>query len=99
MCSVDAHHGEQVHNWVCAPTDDGHDLRTANLALENLISLLVSGFRKADEKLIDNVQEEHHGQEPAHPTWGEISSDNELAVVARGNHESRTYAEGPSLVV
>ena len=32
MGGIDAKHGEQVHNRVCAPTDHGHDLCIANLA-------------------------------------------------------------------
>merc|ERR1711865_26362 len=77
-----AKHGEQVDNWVCAPADDGHHLRSLDLALDRLISLTVGGSGETDKQLIHNEDEEHHRDEPADPTRSEVTSDNQLTVVA-----------------
>merc|ERR1712190_76196 len=66
--SIDAKHWEQIHNRVCAPTDDCHNLRSLDLAFDSRIGLTVRSSCKADEELVDNVQEEHHGDEPTDPT-------------------------------
>merc|ERR1712028_183905 len=97
MCSIDAHHGEQVHHRICAPTDHCPHLCSSDLSGDNWVSLVVGGLCKSIEELIHNVQEEDHGDEPASPTWCQVTGDNKLAVVARGNHESRTHTKVPSL--
>merc|ERR1711982_130093 len=53
--STKANHWEQVHNWVCAPAQDGPHLSLLNLALDNWVSLLSSGSSEANKKLVDNI--------------------------------------------
>ena len=53
-------HWEQIHNWVCAPADHGHDLGRANFRSDNWVSFAGRGRRKADKQLVDDVQEESH---------------------------------------
>merc|ERR1711865_602342 len=79
---VDSEHGEQVDNWVCAPADNRHELGCLDLALHNCIRLAVGGGREANEEFVDNVQEEDHGKEPACPARSEVTSDDQLTVVA-----------------
>jgi len=74
MRSIDAHHWEEVHDGVCAPADHCHHLCGLDLGLNDWVSLTVCGFRQANEELIHDVQEEEHGNEPAHPTWGEVAN-------------------------
>merc|ERR1711959_568274 len=50
MGSIDAKHGEQVHNRVCAPTDHGPHLGSANLAGNDWVSLTVSGPSETDKQ-------------------------------------------------
>merc|ERR1740117_2294323 len=97
MCGIDAHHGEQVHNGVCAPTDHGPHLSSADLCGDGWVSLSSCGLCKTIEELVHNVQEEDHGNEPAHPTRGQVTGDNKLAIVAGGDHEGRANAKVPSL--
>merc|ERR1711865_559162 len=97
MRSIDAKHGEQVHNRICAPADNRQHLRISDLSSDNWISLTVCSLCETVEKLIDNVQEEDHGQEPAHPTRGQVTGDNKLAVIARRDHQGRTDSKVPSL--
>merc|ERR1712100_161174 len=85
--ATDVQHGEQIDHWVCAPTDHSPDLRGRNLRLDGRVLLLVGGIAETDEELLNDVQEEAHGEEPAPPTIGEVTCDGELYVVARGNHE------------
>merc|ERR1711935_561268 len=49
MCRVDAEHGKQVHDRVCAPTDDSHDLGCLDLPLNDWISFTVCGSAETDE--------------------------------------------------
>merc|ERR1712064_150111 len=69
LCSVNAKHGEQVHNRICTPTDHGHHLGNFDLVLDDYVGLTVRCSRKTDEELKDNVQEETHRQKPTDPTW------------------------------
>merc|ERR1711935_722018 len=57
---IDAEHGEQVDNWVCAPADHSHELCGLDLALDDWISLFAGGCGEANEELVHNVQEEQH---------------------------------------
>ena len=43
------------------------------------------------------VEEDAHGREPAEPAWGEVTGDNQLAVITRDNHEGRAETKSPSL--
>merc|ERR1719235_2926532 len=92
--SAKANHWEQVHNWVCAPADDSPHLSLLDLGLDNWISLLSCGGSEADQKLVDNIQEEAHGNEPADPARSEVTCDNQLTVVAADDHEGRASTEG-----
>merc|ERR1711953_459361 len=94
---IDAEHGEQVHDRVCAPANYSHHLSSLDFALDFWVGFGVRGSRKANEKLIDNVQEEAHGEGPAHPTWCEVTRDDKLTVIARYNHQSSAHPESPSL--
>merc|ERR1719313_329582 len=67
MSGINAKHWEEVHDWVCAPADHRHHLCGLDLALDHWVCLHVGGFREANKELVDDVQEEHHGDEPAHP--------------------------------
>ena len=67
MHRVDSEHGEQVHDWVCAPADNSHKLFCLDLALHNCISCSVGCGRETDEEFVDKVQEEDHREEPARP--------------------------------
>merc|ERR1712083_251449 len=91
----EAEHWEQVHNWVCAPADHSHNLGCANFGCDNWVSFAGGSGRKADKQLVDDVQEESHGGKPAHPSWGQVTCDNELSVVSRHDHKSRTEAQRP----
>merc|ERR1719291_1252512 len=53
------------------------------------------GSCKANEELVDNVQEERHGSKPAHPTRREVTGHNKLAIIARHDHQGRAEAESP----
>merc|ERR1719420_1997387 len=44
MCSVDAQHWEEVHDWVCAPADHCHDLCSLDLAFDLWVCLTVRGI-------------------------------------------------------
>merc|ERR1711965_61137 len=99
VCSVDAQHWEEVHDWVCAPADHRHHLCSLDLAFDHWICLAVGGIRKANEEFVHNVQEEHHGNEPAHPPWGQVASDDQFAIVARNNHQSSSHSQGLGLIV
>ena len=46
MRSIDAHHGEEVHDWVCTPGDHSHHLCSLNLASNLWVCLTVCGFRQ-----------------------------------------------------
>merc|ERR1711965_528972 len=67
MCSVDAQHWEEVHDWVGAPADHCHHLSSLDLAPDLQVCLTVRGFGETNKELVDNVKEEHHRKEPAHP--------------------------------
>merc|ERR1711976_629950 len=54
----DSEHWEEVHDWVCAPADDGHHLRNLDVALDHWVLLTCSGCRQANQELIHNVKEE-----------------------------------------
>ena len=41
----------------------------------------------AGRKLVDDLQKGSHGDEPADPKRGEVTSDDQLVVVARGDRE------------
>merc|ERR1719235_881673 len=92
--SAKANHWEQVHNWVCAPADDSPHLSLLDLGLDNWISLLSCGGSEADQKLINNIQEEAHGNEPADPARSEVTCDNQLTIVAADDHEGRASTKG-----
>merc|ERR1712070_468118 len=94
MCGVDAQHWEEVHDWVCAPADHCHHLCSLDLAFDPWVCLAVSGVRKTNEEFVNNVQEEHHGNEPAHPPWGQVASDDQFAIVARNNHQCSAHSQG-----
>ena len=49
--------------------------------MRSLVGFVESGGCKADEELIDDVQEKGHGGEAADPTWSQVASDNTFAVV------------------
>merc|ERR1711862_428333 len=89
MSGINAKHGEEVHHRVCAPADHCHDLCSLDLALNFWVRLTVRGFRQANKELVDDVQEEHHGDEPAHPARSQVASDDQLTIVARDDHEGR----------
>merc|ERR1712039_381758 len=96
-CSIDAQHGEQVHNRVSAPGDDGHDLGRLDLARNHWVALACGCSCQTDKKFVHNVEEEAHGQEPAEPTWGEVTGDNQLTVITRDIHEGRAETKSPGL--
>merc|ERR1719240_1577554 len=98
MCGIDAEHGEQVHNREGAPTDHGPHLCGADLVGDDWVSLSSCGLCKTVEELVDNVQEEDHGQHPAAPTRSEVTGDDEFAIVARCNHEGRADTKVPGLL-
>merc|ERR1711874_499710 len=77
----EAEHREQVHDWVCAPADHCHHLRRAYLGCDHWVRFARSRGGKADEELVDDVQEESHGGEPADPTRSQVASDNKLTVI------------------
>merc|ERR1711903_81609 len=56
----DVQHWEKVDHRVSAPTDDSHNLRSPDLALDGWVFLSVGGRREAKQELVDNVQEESH---------------------------------------
>jgi len=88
MCCIDAKHWEQVHDRIRAPTDNCHELCSLDLLLNHWVSLTVCGSCEANKELKDNVQEEAHRNAPALPTRIEVTTDNELTVVPRDNHQS-----------
>merc|ERR1712023_627372 len=61
---IDSKHWEEVHDWVCAPADDGHHLSHLDLVLDGCVSLGISCCGQSNQKLVHNVQEEGHGHEP-----------------------------------
>merc|ERR1719502_2382444 len=95
--SGDAQHWEQVDNWVGAPRDHSHHLGSGDLAGNSLVLLSSSGGSQADQELVDDVQEEGHGDEPAHPARSQVTSHDQLTIVARHNHQGSTQAQAPSL--
>merc|ERR1712187_614550 len=99
LCRINAKHGEQIHHWVCAPADHRHDLCRSDLALDNWVWLGLSGSCKAHKQLMHNVQEESHGQEPARPARSEVTSNTELTIVSRHDHECRANTKIASLRV
>merc|ERR1712023_123189 len=96
---IDSEHWEEVHNWVCAPADDGHHLSHLDLALDGWVRLQLSCSGQANQQLVHNVQEEEHGHKPAHPAWGQITGDSQLSVVATDDHECRTNTQGLCLLI
>merc|ERR1712137_1111906 len=84
---IDLEHGEQVHNRVCAPADACHDLCSTNLTGNDWVFLAFGGSCKSDKEFVHDVQEEGHGQKPAHPTWSQVTSDDKFSVVTRYNHK------------
>merc|ERR1712076_6958 len=97
--ATDVHHGEQIDHWVCAPTDHSPDLRSRNVRPDARVLLLIGGIFETDEELLNDVQEEGHGEEPARPTSAQVTCDGELSVVAGGNHERRSETKGLGLRV
>ena len=57
-------------------TDRGHDLRCANFGCDDWARPTGCSGRNTDEELVDDVQEDDHGDEPAHPSWGQVSCDD-----------------------
>merc|ERR1719439_179120 len=78
-----AEHGEKVDHRIGAPADHSHDLGSLDLALDHRVSLAVCGSSQANQELVDNVEEEAHGHKPAEPARSKVTSDDQLAVVAR----------------
>merc|ERR1719502_1422984 len=93
----DAQHWEQVDNWVGAPRDHSHHLSSGDLGGNSLVLLGSSGGSQADQELVDDVQEEGHGDEPAHPARSQVTSHDQLTIVARDNHQGGAQAQAPSL--
>ena len=54
---------------------------------------------KANEEIVDAIQKERHGREPARPTWSEVTTNHKFTVVARDDHHRKAYAEDLSLSV
>merc|ERR1712039_725653 len=73
----EAEHWEQIDNRVRAPTDHGHNLRRVDLLCNLWVGFTGGGSCKAHQKLVHDVQEEAHGEEPTHPSWGQITSNDE----------------------
>ena len=68
MRRMDSEHREQVRQLVCAPTDTSHSLRRhLDLSFRILVRVFVCGLADANEKLLDVVQKEEHGNKPAVP--------------------------------
>merc|ERR1719464_1355229 len=95
---IDAKHGEQVHNRVSAPTNHCHDLGRPDLARDDWVRLTVCGRGEAKQQLVDNIQKENHGNEPAQPPRSEVTSNYKFAIVSGDDHESRAQPKGPSLL-
>merc|ERR1712228_1036499 len=88
--AANVQHREQVHNWVRAPRNHSHDLRIADLGRDSGVLLLSGGIGETDKQLIDYVQEESHGEEPAEPARGQVTSNSELAIVPGEDHQCGT---------
>ena len=97
VCCIDSEHGEQVDNWVCAPADNSHELGCLDLALHDCIRLAVGGGGEANEEFVDNVQEEDHGKEPAHPARSEVTCDDELSIVAWPSESPRIIGNSENM--
>merc|ERR1712176_1659218 len=95
FCRRNSEHWEQIHDRICAPADHRHNLRCANLLCDFWVRFGGGCSCKANEELVDDVQEERHGGKPADPPGCEVASDNKLTVVARCDHEGGAEAESP----
>merc|ERR1712039_592376 len=93
---IKVEHWKQVHNWVGAPTNARHYLRSTDLSRNDWVFFTFSGRSKSDKELVHNIQEETHRQEPTYPSWRQVTRDNKLTVIARHDHKSRADAKGPS---
>jgi len=93
--SINAKHREKVHDWIRAPADHCHNLRSADLAPNDWVWLTVRGSREANEEFIDDVQKEAHGNKPAAPTWSQVTADEQFTIVARDDHKGSEQSKGP----
>ena len=57
VCSGGAQHGDDVHDGVGAPADDGHELGGADLLANVVVGLLVGGLGQSDDESVHDVDE------------------------------------------
>ena len=73
LCGSDAKRGKQTDHWVCALADASQPLQSSDLGPDHGVRLGGNGLRQTHAELVDDEQEEDHGDEPADPTREEVT--------------------------
>merc|ERR1712113_728481 len=72
--------------------DDGNDSFN-DLVLHLSVGLELGGLAQAHQQLLDDVEEEGHGDEPADPTRRQVTSHGQLPVIAADDHQGRANTQ------